>query len=206
MNDNEKLLIVQAVLKDAARRESRNPDGGITDEIIRRVRELTGDDNFCGINTASLKQLAPANLFEMRVTTWENDCDEYDTKVISNLTEADVFFYRDLCYKFRSRNNPSAPGYGNEEHTDQFYGELMDEMFEAHPNISEETKRIWFEHADMEMSVTDRGNSYAAALTENVLGWSEMGWGDGTFARVFESFEVFVFTNNKRINVTDRFV
>jgi hypothetical protein len=205
VEDREKLLIIQAVLKDVAGRESCYPDGDIADEIINRVRDLTGDASFCGSGTLSLETLMPKGLYEMRVTTWENDADDYMTKVIDNLTEADVVFYRDLCRKFYSRNKRPVPGYGNQEHSDQFYGELMDEMFAAHPNISAETKHFWLQHDDIEMSVSDRGNGYADTLIHTVLGWSEMGWGDGTFARVFDKFEVFTIVDNKRVEVTGQF-
>jgi hypothetical protein len=141
VDSKEKLAIIESVLKDVAGRESCYPDGDIADEIIKRVRDLTGDTTFCGPQTASLEERLIS--FEMRVETWENDADNYRTKVLNGLTQADVRFFADVCKAFRSCHARVDTGMGNEEVNYYVLPEVIYDITKNHQDVSDAVKTKW---------------------------------------------------------------
>lgn len=121
-------------------------------------------------------RILPAGYYVF-VETWENDADNYQTKEIFCRTLEDVKFYVALAEAFRSRNNPSKPGMGNQEVDEDTLGQFVTELLGEHRGASIATRVKWNE------AVCD-GTVYET-LVEDVLG--EPVDYDGGFCRVFSS-------------------
>jgi hypothetical protein len=203
MEIKEQFLIVQAILNEVAGREGCYPDGDIAEQIIKMVRDRTGNDSFCR-DIPPLSTIDVADTFELCIETWENDTDHYRTKVLRNLTENDLDFYIELTSIFTSANSHQDPGMGNEEHDFKAYEKVMRNLFDRHlEKLSPDTKTLWALTPEQNMNVESRGNAYYELLTEHVLGYPvEYDWG---FARVVDNLKVFTIKDGRLIEVTDRF-
>ena len=81
--------------------------------------------------------------YTVRVTSWENDADHYETNEIRELTKADAEFYRDLASLFlfvreeRCRN-------GNEYHEPEAIIQAIAPVIEKHlPTMSDHQAERW---------------------------------------------------------------
>lgn len=205
MDDFNKLRIIQGVLNDVAGRGGY-ADADVADEIIERVRGLTGDRNFCADQNSGIDVLChgighPHLLIE--VTTWENDADHYQTNILFNLTDDDVKFYVDLCSKFSDDTCHTEAGWGNKEHEEEEYADLMLEMFNKHPNLSASTRKMWEIDELMNEAKDYQGNTWHDTLT-CVLG-NPVDY-EGFFARVVSGIKVFAIDDKSRTDVTAQYL
>lgn len=147
--------------------------------------------------------------YQLHVTTWENDADDYNTKIISGLGLKDVTFLVALAKKFHSCHNHTNKGLGNDSTTrEQLVGAIEAAMTVCKPNekIQKQIDEI-FNIQDEEDE--DDGNGYYVYewLTETLLGYpaNEMYRYDyERFCRVYSSHEVFYF-KEEVIDVTEQF-
>ena len=88
------------------------------------------------------KNIPPGH--QLHVTTWENDADDYHTKILSGLTEEDVKFYISLGKEFESKNTRKGPeGMGNCSADFPRLTKVVKAKLKKFPNISVEVKDIW---------------------------------------------------------------
>lgn len=116
--------------------------------------------------------------YQLQVTTWENDADDYKTQIISGLSFNEVLFYVEFASRFVSIN-AEVPGLGNEDHDDETLKEVLDEVMKNH-----------FLGIDLEKRL-DSPNFDIRAFVESVLG-SPVGY-DDSFCRVFSRYKVLYF-------------
>jgi hypothetical protein len=120
--------------------------------------------------------------YQIRVTTWENDGDDYETNIISGLTYEDAKFYQELSNLFTSRNNPKlGGGMGNEDQDAEGLKIALEEVLENHPKISDNLK-LEIEDAKSE------DDAIYAFFYEFLNDPVQYDYG---FCRVAESFKVF---------------
>lgn len=87
-----------------------------------------------------------SKVFNLEISSWENDGDENNVTIIEDLTAEDVAFYTELCQRFKSKNAPdSKNGLGNQENSPEVYQKLISELLDKHPHVSEETRVMWQE-------------------------------------------------------------
>jgi hypothetical protein len=131
--------------------------------------------------------------YQLHITTWENDADNYHTQVMSGLSKEDVAFYVELAKGFRSKNSRPKGGLGNQQVDADTLVEYIDGMLAKHPNISEKVRNYWStedELADFDMALDDvKYDLYYEILCENVLGNPDDYYDHG-FCRVFDEFKV----------------
>lgn len=132
----------------------------------------------------------------LKVTTWENDGDNYNTCDIAGLTEAEVRFYLHVCNKFKCSNWAEHAGcFGNEEiHGEAFYEEMMAHIAAYEGEIPQEWQFTPDEDADL-----DDEYHYQDLLGDLGIESTEYG-----YWRVFERAEVFLVPAAIQ-NVTDQF-
>jgi hypothetical protein len=203
MEVKEQFRIIQAVLNEVASRESCYPDGAVAEEIIEKVRNLTGNASFCR-DVPPVSDLLAKGGYELRIETWENDADNYKTQVLTNLTEEDLDFYIELAHLFSSTNSREDPGMGNEEHDFEVYAEIMHDIFVDHwEKLSTDTKEVWGLTSAESTDEDSRGRAYYERLIKHVLGYPvDYDYG---FARVFDNLKVFTVEDGRRVEVTDKF-
>lgn len=150
------------------------------------------------IYKVSVKLKHPLGI-QLRITTWENDLDDFSTQIISGLTEADVAFYLAIATLFRSKNHRPIPGIGNQSVSSDTLLEIVNDVLAKHPDISQETKDTW---SSKEAVLFE--NEVYDLFAEHILGYPVQ-IEDPNFCRVFDSFEVFEIRLPIE-NVTERFL
>lgn len=133
--------------------------------------------------------------YQLHVTTWENDADNYSTQIINGLTEEDVHFLLSLARNFKSRND-TKPGLGNDEVDTDVLTSLIRDALEANPDISSAVRADWIE------GIASGDIAYELFI-DRLLGSPGEGYG-GYFCRVFDDYEVFYFKTEVK-NVSDKF-
>lgn len=116
--------------------------------------------------------------YQLHVTTWENDADDYKTQIISGLSFNEVLFYVEFASKFLSEH-AEVPGLGNEYHDDETLKEVLGEVINNHFLGMALEKRL----ESPTFSVRD--------FVESILG-TPVGYEDD-FCRVFSSYKVLYF-------------
>lgn len=116
--------------------------------------------------------------YQLHVTTWENDADDYKTQIISGLSFIEVLFYVEFASKFASVN-AEVPGLGNEEHYEATLKEVLDEVAKKYVLGIELEKRL------------ESPNFNVREFVVSILG-TPVGY-DYDFCRVFESYKVLYF-------------
>ena len=138
----------------------------------------------------------------LRIMTWENDGDNYQTQDIYGLTDSDVLFYIDLASKFTSRNDNDNPGLGNSFVPIQSIIKAVKDSLKKFPGISEDHKDFW----KSSFSNQDEDECLLEHLYEFILGFPGEGYysENPNFCRVFDRVEVFRIPNEIE-DVTKRF-
>lgn len=142
--------------------------------------------------------------WQIQITTWENDADDYQTQTISGLPkEEDVYFYIDLASQFKSNGRADGQcNYGNNSQYASTIVGIVLEMLEKHPNISEQVRNLWeaeFEGMDMTVDIDEddynAGDRLYELLVDNILGYPVNDYyaDQERFCRVFDKFRVFYF-------------
>lgn len=116
--------------------------------------------------------------YQLHITTWENDADDYKTQIISGLSFNEVLFYVDFASKFASVN-ADVPGLGNSYHDDETLKEVLQPILEEHILGATLETRLYGKDLDIREFV------------EGVLG-SPVGY-DDSFCRVFSGYKVLYF-------------
>lgn len=129
-------------------------------------------------------------MYQLTFTSWENDCDDYRDVKIKVSTKEDVAFYKDLAGMFNSTNSRENSGYGNDEMEAEVLLEIMADLLEEHPNVSESVKSLW---TDVD-SVYDNLCEY---VTHSPIGY------DYGFCRVVERFGVEEIIPGSLLNINE---
>lgn len=143
--------------------------------------------------------------YQLHITAWENDGDNYKTKVISGLSKEDTKFYIQLASLFTSRNSGNPKGFGNggiTECGDKYHNSCMEDVVEAisrvvadNPNASKEITNPY---------ISEDFDEVYEYLVEDLLGYTEQYCDEEYFCRVFESFKVYYFPEDVN-EVTEEF-
>lgn len=80
-------------------------------------------------------------LYQIEFITWENDGDNYNTLSIYLAKEEDVNFYKDLAKIFVDKNYKR--GMGNDYCRVDVIDEIVADLIEEHPDMSESIKEEW---------------------------------------------------------------
>lgn len=124
--------------------------------------------------------------FRLEVETWENDADNYRTKVLDGLTEAEVKFYVELAKAHYSMNGLRKKGFGNMYepgfNEKEEYADAMRAIFRKHISV---LNKIW---DDFEPSWIDEESFLDMVRSVNY----ELGIGGSEyyFTRVTDSIKV----------------
>jgi hypothetical protein len=120
--------------------------------------------------------------YQLRVTSWTNDGDHYNTTTHSGLTSDDVKFLLKVLQPFKSRHNGGV--FGNDDSCGSAIEECIFECWQEHPTKESSQFAEWMEAMceDSLDGLTD--------LAYDLVGYDEYcGW------RVFENATVFYFEN-----------
>lgn len=117
--------------------------------------------------------------YQLHLESWENDADNYQTKILDGLTKEEVIAMVNVAKLFYSEHHGGVGG------TDYRRGG-EEKQHEAYDKVKEILIPIgWMEEDD------DYG-SISEFVTDQVLGWAGEGFCDG-YIRVFESFKIYYF-------------
>lgn len=152
--------------------------------------------------------------YQLHVTSWENDADDYGTEIISGLTEADVRFLLSIAKQFTSRHG-SGGGLGNQGNSSSVLVKLIEQALTDHPDISDDLRSVWIlegvpdlDDAELELDddELDELGHDATEMISILLGSTsnDCYMCEQNFCRVFSSFEVFWFETPVPI-VTSKF-
>lgn len=140
----------------------------------------------------------------LKITTWENDADNYNTKEIAGLKKSEAVFLIKVCELFKSCNSKDK-GYGNADvwysgyinhptypsRTDEGMVEDIMSLSDKHrvENGGEIPKDWnWREYKANGHKIEDVCRDYYSDLLYDIgLGT----WGEGEYRRVFESYKIF---------------
>lgn len=139
--------------------------------------------------------------YQLHITTWENDGDNYSTQIFSGLTEADVKFYVHIVTRFASRNDwvdTGLPKLGNQYNKLEILIDLANEALAANPDISKNIRDSWNSYIEGEYCED------IIELYNELLGVPGEYYDDYGFCRVFETLKVFYFPTEVE-EVTKRF-
>lgn len=136
--------------------------------------------------------------YQLHLTTWENDGDNYNTEIISGLTREDTRFFIQIASRFTSVNNRygAIGGLGNDFVSGNTLIDVIAKALSDNPNISDKIREEWtLENLDDDEAL---GCQAYELLISVILGSpQEYDWcsGDSYFCRVFEDFKVFYYEN-----------
>lgn len=130
--------------------------------------------------------------FTVRVTSWENDADHYDTQSIEGLTKADAEFYHDLANLFLHVRG-QRDRMGNEYHQPEDVIATIAPVIAKHlPTISDHQAEQWGQfNVDVEADGFVTSEAYEDQLIELMYGMlGEPVDYDYGFYRMVEKIEV----------------
>lgn len=134
---------------------------------------------------------SPLQGYTVVTRTWEHDVPEYQTRIVSGLTEADAYFYVDLAYKFRANIEPRRFYY-----TDEALYAIVNSLLETHNDVS-----LAIKHSMLCGGETD----IAWRINDDLLGFPiSNGNATARYCRVVTEVKVF-FSPEESHDVTDRF-
>jgi hypothetical protein len=125
--------------------------------------------------------------YQLHVTSWENDADNYKTEIVSGLTSEDVKYLLALLKNFGRKGK-----HGNENVGADVLLSIFTKTMEKHPDTSDECEKF--------CPLDERE---VHSVIEELLSAPSEGY-DGDFVRYFESFEVY-FVPHEIIDVSDQF-
>ena len=125
--------------------------------------------------------------YQLHITSWENDADNYKTTIHSGLLSEDVEYLLALLKNFGRKGK-----YGNDNIDADALLEIFEKTMKKHPNTSDECEQFCPLEAD-----------HAHDIMNELLGSPSDGY-DSDFIRHFDSFEVF-YVPHEIIDVSDQF-
>lgn len=140
--------------------------------------------------------------YQLHITSWENDADNYKTEVIQGLTKEDVQFYLHFLRHFYSSycryKDMIGPGYGNLDIDECMEAEsiAITSAFEAFPPSSPQL----LDDVKQSIEFWKENSRCSCDWVYKTIGT----WGEGDRYRVFDSFEVYYIPTEIE-NVTDKF-
>jgi hypothetical protein len=158
--------------------------------------------------------------WQIQITTWENDADDYQTNSVSGLQrKEDVYFYIDLASQFKDTNY--SKGYGNKNQYASTIVFIVYETLAKNPNISSDVRLFWesefdtittgieedIEEFECEGDINEIvGNRLYELLCDTILGYpvNDNYASQERFCRVFDKFKVFYY-NEPMSEVTHLF-
>ena len=126
--------------------------------------------------------------YNIAVTSWENDGDYYNTKIIHTNSKSEVLFWRDWLELFSSKNTEGS----KEDFGNSFYEDIdFDYLAELTAQILEKHDIRLFENTvgPKEMRSLEYASETLGDLAAKALSSSEV-----YMFRVFEKLEVFIIT------------
>lgn len=114
--------------------------------------------------------------YQLHITSYENDGDNYQTKIISSLSKADLLFYIDLANQFKG-------DLGNDDVDEAIIVSTVNDCIARHSDMSIELATNWTELC------SDPGSLYWE-LNNNVIG-SPSEYYDYCFCRRVEAINVY---------------
>jgi hypothetical protein len=141
----------------------------------------------------------------LKLTTWENDADNYMTKEFTGLEVDHVKFYVDVALMFRSTYDGGK--YGNVDRHSDYEGRENDS--ELVPDL----KKIVDSYNQNNVSVpkefdyhilSEEDSKYVEDILRDAVTELVGSWADGEYWRVVEDFEVF-YLPTELVNVTSEF-
>lgn len=139
----------------------------------------------------------------LKITTWENDADNYATIERAGLTESEAKFLIKVAENFKSANNPKERGLGNHDILDGVtLSEIIDAIADKHKASGGQVPPDWDKenpkHAEF-LQGKWASDFYHDHIYELIGIWNE-----GELYRVFDDYEVFYVPEPIK-NVTDQF-
>lgn len=133
--------------------------------------------------------------YQLHITTWENDADAFQTKIISGLSDREVRFLLSIARRFRSRNGRlhEDPDGLSKLGNGGVSGEKLAQIFKItqkeYSDVSQHFKDEWF--VDLENNEYIEDHAYET-LT-NLINYpvDEYYRDVGNFCRVFDSYKVY---------------
>ena len=150
--------------------------------------------------------------YQLHTTTWENDGDNYQTKILSGLSKEDVEFYISILEQCGSKYNSRkfAKGFGNDEISAEELLSIVKQAVDEHPGISAEVKKKYEHNINVDSDDYDEDVAADAAavihdeLCADALG-ATIDYEDYTnFIRVVEDIKVFFIEQTQR-DLSDKF-
>lgn len=144
--------------------------------------------------------------YQLHVTTWENDADDYKTEILSGLSEIDVRFYLSLARAFESSNGHNKVGLGNDSLDVEKFKGILQKSLKEFPLISEDIRNRWTAALEKEEEEEDEpGYFFCELLADTILSCpGDMANAYENFVRVFDRYEVY-YLNTPIENVTKQF-
>jgi hypothetical protein len=143
--------------------------------------------------------------YQLQVTSWENDGDNYNTEIISGLTAYDVKFLIDVAKLFRTQYQVKdskvfgGGGCGNNDWSIDEVVTAVDAVIAKHSYVSDGIKEQWtFDKTDEHYA-----DSYTDMISE-LVGSSEY-CDESNYFRVMESYQVYYYPSDI-IDITDKFL
>ncbi len=118
--------------------------------------------------------------YRITITSWENDADNYNTKVMEGQTELDVKFWVDVCKMFRSKNrdkNAFGNMYDPSESEIEKFGTAAFALFQRHPE--------WVKSADFSTIDVEHAGEYLHEVAYDVALT-----GGEFYTRVFDTIKI----------------
>lgn len=119
--------------------------------------------------------------YQLQITSWTNDADNYNTTIHSGLSKADVEFLIAVVKPFESVNRKGS--FGNNDSCTEAVNEHILECFKNHKDLTNSKYAEW-----VEGFAQGRRFDGLSDLAYDLVGYDEYcGW------RVFDGFKVFFF-------------
>lgn len=125
--------------------------------------------------------------FQVHVDSYENDGDNNQLCIVSGLSEADMRFYVDLAELFQGR-------YGNGFTKESVFLDIVANVVENHPGISDETREKFTPNAEYDdhensCNIVDKVNELLGQPSDNYYDSRSV------FVRVAQNIKVFYLQN-----------
>ena len=128
--------------------------------------------------------------FQLHITSWENDADNYKTEVISGLTREDVKFYLHFLGHFYSQytnsKNKIGKGFGNMEEFESGVNQERVAIESAWENCPPSSPDLIEQVKDSIDGWKENPNEIYDWVYDTIGYWFE-----GQYYRVFESFKIY---------------
>jgi hypothetical protein len=147
--------------------------------------------------------------YQLHVTTWENDADDYNTKITNGLGMGSILFLVALAKKFKSKHNHKEKGLGNDSTTrDQLVDAIKSALAVSAPSTEMMSVIERLIAPAVEDDEDDVSGYYIHEwLCETLLGYAAneiYRYEYSNFCRVYQSHQVFYFPL-ECMNVSEQF-